>query len=112
MPQPTNTLVAVDIGNSRIKLGRFDRNYSSSALPIPTATLELPLENSDGDFELSRIEPGCEAHVMDNATWRISTVHSGATVRLIGKVKQLACNLDREWPLHCITNDEVPRARD
>ena len=59
MPPNLTTLIAVDIGNSRIKLGRFDRTASPRELPEPTATLELPLTSKPGDFDAAPLAAWC-----------------------------------------------------
>jgi type III pantothenate kinase len=108
--QIEQTLIAVDIGNSRIKLGRFDPQSSLTSLPVPAETLELPLENRDGDFDSTQLDAWCEAHVNQRATWWISSVHSGAMVRWLGVVRCLARQSQRTWSLLPIANEDVPLA--
>jgi type III pantothenate kinase len=107
-----HNLIAVDIGNSRIKVGQFDLPLRSTPLPTPTYTLELPLSNRDGDFDATPLEPWCKALANGKAVWRIATVHSGATTRWSDAVNKLAHSLGRDWSLSVITNDEVPLAVD
>ena len=83
MPQTSTTLVAVDIGNSRIKLGRFERAARSHELPEPTATLELPLTNQGRRFRFAAAAAWCGEHLTGDADWLVSSVHRGATERLI-----------------------------
>jgi type III pantothenate kinase len=102
------TLVAVDIGNTRIKLGQFQGESSTASLPVPAQTLELPLENRDGDFDGAQLEAWCESNVTGDAMWWISSVHNGAAVRCLEVVRRLAGQLERDWSLHKIANEEVP----
>jgi type III pantothenate kinase len=104
------TLIAVDIGNSRIKLGLFSNVASAASLPVPTQTLELPLTSRDGDFDGAPLETWCEAHFICNATWWISSVHSGATVRWLEAVPRIAIHQDYNWSLRPIANGDVPLA--
>ena len=57
-------LVAVDIGNSGIKLGRFacatDTGEFGDQLPVPSATLELPIEHATGAFDAAQLSEWCD----------------------------------------------------
>jgi type III pantothenate kinase len=112
MPSAVHNLIAVDIGNSRIKLGQFDPPPFSTPLPAPAHTLEIPLANRDGQFDAAPMEHWCEAHVKGDAVWRIATVHSGAMALWMGVAKRLARSFGREWSIRVIANDEVPLAID
>jgi hypothetical protein len=53
------TLIAVDIGNSRMKLGRFTRGRNQSALgttelPAPESTIDLAIDHATGGFNVDR----------------------------------------------------------
>src|SRR6185312_11914996 len=73
--QAPKVLVAVDIGNSGIKFGTFDRDACAHdlfgqapyprdiALLEPAATLELPISHAMGEFELNELARWCEAIV-------------------------------------------------
>lgn len=108
MPQTPPTLVAVDIGNSRIKLGRFDRGPRTPELPHPTATLELPLSSKSGEFNAAPLAAWCGNELTGDADWLISSVHRGATEQLIAAVSALAKQLGRAWPLRQIAFIDVP----
>jgi type III pantothenate kinase len=108
MPQFTNPLVAVDIGNSRIKLGRFDRAASSRELPEPMGTLELLLSSQAGDFDIERLTTWCREQMIGDADWLVSSVHRGATDRLVAAVAALGKQLGRAWPLRQIAFEDVP----
>lgn len=69
-------MIAVDIGNNRIKLGRF-RAAEAATLPVPEATLNL-----DG----SRSDLASLAQWLDSAaplSWWIGSVNRPATTRLV-----------------------------
>jgi type III pantothenate kinase len=113
------TLIAVDIGNSRIKLGRFhvvsDARHRAAAgtgspqsLPEPTATLELPLANRAGDFDAQALDAWCERRTFSSASWFVSSVHRGAAERLTSAVLALAKSRGIDWPLRLLTYRDVP----
>ena len=108
MPPKPTTLIAVDIGNSRIKLGRFDRTASPRELPEATATLELPLTSKSGDFDFAPLSAWCGREVTGDAAWLLSSVHRGATEKLIAAAAALATQLGRQWPLRQIAFIDVP----
>jgi len=108
MLQNSPTLVASDIGNSRIKLGRFDRGPKMPELPQPTATLELPLTSKAGDFNAAPLAAWCDSELGLDADWLISSVHRGATDQLITAVTSLGKQIGHAWPLRQIAFEEVP----
>ncbi len=109
MPSHSDTtLIAVDVGNTRIKLGRFQGVSSTDSLPVPAQTLELSLQSREGDFDAAQLERWCESTVTSDASWWISSVHNRASDRFLGVVGRLAERLERNWALHRITNQEVP----
>jgi type III pantothenate kinase len=72
---PVAPLIAVDVGNARIKLGLF-AGGCAAGLPDPARTLPLP-----GDTpELDRIEPWLAGGV---GNWWIASVNRPAATRLI-----------------------------
>lgn len=103
-----NTLMAVDIGNSRIKLGRFDRGGVDRDLPEPKATLELPLTSKAGDFDSGPLADWCHRELSGDAAWLLSSVHRGATEQLIAAAASLATKLGHNWPLQQIAFTDVP----
>ena len=107
MPQRTHILIAVDIGNSRIKLGLFERGVDSAELPVPLETLELPLAHPAGEFEEKSLARWCETCIAGDALWRISSVHRGATERFIAAAAA-AKLAGHEWTLRQIAHREVP----
>jgi len=108
MPQIFPTLVAVDVGNSHIKLGRFDRTARSRELPAPTATLNLPLTSSDGDFDSQRFAQWCSEQLSGSADWLISSVHRDASQRVVSAATELGARLSRVWEVRQIEFDNVP----
>jgi type III pantothenate kinase len=108
MPQSSATLIAVDIGNSRIKLGRFQRTPPSRDLPEPSATLELPLQNRAGDFNTHSLAAWCRGEQLGDADWLASSVHRGAAERLSEAVAALSTELARNWPVRQIAFLDVP----
>ncbi|MCE9544526.1 MAG: type III pantothenate kinase [Planctomycetia bacterium] len=81
----SSPLIAVDIGNSRIKLGLFDRPLtgggvrtgSSTALPLPGSWLQLETLHWHPTEIIEWLAP-CLSR---DAAWRIATVHRGAAER-------------------------------
>jgi type III pantothenate kinase len=109
MPCAPANLVAVDIGNSRIKLGLFDRGGDSPELPVPLESLELPLAHPAGEFDEKLLTHWCNKNIAGDALWRMSSVHRGATERLIAAAAA-AKQPGREWTLRQIAHAEVPLA--
>lgn len=70
------SLVAVDIGNSRIKLGEFE-HPASTPLPLPSRSVGVPLDWSDHDLRpfLPSDPRAC--------AWSIASVNRPATARLL-----------------------------
>jgi type III pantothenate kinase len=110
MPRHPATLVAADIGNSRIKLGRFDRTSASGGLPTPFETIELPLENRSGEFDAAPLVAWCLDHAAEDDLWRLSSVHRGAADRLLSAASVVARQHGHAWAFHPITHGEVPLA--
>jgi type III pantothenate kinase len=104
-------LIAVDIGNSRMKLGKFSRGgAAASALPEPEATLDLPIAHATGDFDLNRLSAWCDERVRTSSDWLVGTVHRKAGERLAAGVAEwskqsgIACEFDK------LTYRDVPVA--
>jgi type III pantothenate kinase len=88
-------LVAVDIGNSRVKLGLFRRECSGEndagrgdraarepLIPEPMATFDLPIRHDTGEFDANRLINWCNEHLSEGTAWRIASVHRAAASRL------------------------------
>jgi type III pantothenate kinase len=76
-------LIAVDIGNSRIKLGRFDEDWSQP-LPEPAATLHLAAQGAD----LDQISGALASSGGRIASWWIGSVNRPAATRLLNWLRQ------------------------
>ncbi len=71
-------LIAVDVGNNRIKLGRFD-SQPDKLLPDPDDTIWVDGRNPD----LTRVDAWLRTEVSGQATWWIGSVNRPATTRLV-----------------------------
>jgi type III pantothenate kinase len=110
-------LVAVDIGNSRVKLGRFQRECSGESeagqnvpgtLPEPVATFDLPIQHESGDFDAARLIAWCDAHLSADTAWRIATVHRAAASRLIAILHEWRNQPPSDNSIRQITYRNVP----
>ena len=123
MPKLATSLIAVDIGNSRIKLGRFDRAGHSAAetasrpmpivgptLPEPSDTLEITLSDHAGNFEHKPLSDWCAEHVRGKTIWIVGSVHRGAAERFTVAVTTVAKELRVNWPIRQLTYRDVPLA--
>ncbi len=121
LSQPAPTLIAVDIGNSRIKLGRFDRivhcanpsdrqglPIAGPPLPEPTEEFDLRIMNQTGTFDTDALSHWCGEHVDRTAAWLVASVHRGAAEKLTQAVSELSRQLAREWTVHSVTYRDVP----
>jgi type III pantothenate kinase len=116
-------LVAVDIGNSRMKLGQFTRearltNVPKHAacsqpdlpLPEPVATFELPVAHDTGQFDLVLLSKWCEANLSADVLWSIGSVHRGAATLLATTIAEWARQLRVAWSAHRLEHTDVPMA--
>src|SRR5438132_12825186 len=76
--QSTTPLIAIDIGNSRVKLGLFDQAPVSGQIPLPTRVLDLPTNGWD-DAQLAAWLPTAPIW----PEWRVASVNRPAAARLI-----------------------------
>src|SRR5262249_13850705 len=93
-------LVAVDIGNSQIKLGQFARGKSSLApnsIQEPNAAIELPILHKAGVFELKRLAEWGEQHLSSDAHFLVGSVHRGAANLLYQAIDKWADRLGINW---------------
>lgn len=104
-------LIAVDIGNSRMKLGSFARAAEvPAALPEPSETLDLSVVHATGAFDVSRLGTWCQQHAVDGAEWRVASVHRAAAERLAAAVGNMAAQFRRAWAVRQLTYRDVPLA--
>ncbi|MDZ4783011.1 MAG: type III pantothenate kinase [Planctomycetia bacterium] len=80
---PTRPLIAVDVGNSRIKLGWFEHALASD-FPLPDRTLRLTLDALDWT-ELDDWLGGVAPAELD---WRLGSVNRAAQSRLIDLLRE------------------------
>jgi type III pantothenate kinase len=73
-------LIAVDVGNSRVKLGRFDAAPAADGqLPSPAATLDLGADAA----ELAKIGPWLGSSAAGDLRWHIGSVQRSVSSTLI-----------------------------
>jgi type III pantothenate kinase len=109
MTQAAPDLIAVDIGNSRFKLGRFPRSAPvDGKLPEPAATFDLAIAHASGGFALAQLSTWCEAHLDDRADWLVGSVHRAAAERLTSAVRELSERSNRSWTLRQLTYRDLP----
>jgi type III pantothenate kinase len=113
-------LVAVDIGNSGIKLGKFDWDACiqlrfdgvpparNLALPEPTATFELPIAHATGEFDLGALAKWSEANLSADTHWSIGSVHRGAGALMTNTINAWEKQLDVRWPIRTLSYQDVP----
>jgi type III pantothenate kinase len=115
----SDSIIAADVGNSRIKLGLFanmdfrDRrqvpqaqSMASQLLPEPVQTLDLPLADKLGAFDEQRLRDWC--HVAPpSADWLVASVHRAAAQRLRRLVSERAGSVG-PFRLRELTYSELP----
>ena len=100
-------LIAVDIGNSRLKVGRFELHSAlRSPLPEPVETLTLPIVNKTGEFDAGRFRAWCDEHVDERARLLVASVHRGATSRLMAVGRRFDRTVTTRY---CASPTELPR---
>lgn len=81
-------LIAVDIGNSRIKVGRFTGDRDRSGLPFPMRVLELPA----GSFDPTSLGASlADAQPDVGVEWWIASVNRAPTEQLTAWLKERGC---------------------
>ena len=107
------SLVAVDIGNSRIKMGTFvcatlrAQLSSSAGLPEPTGTFDIPI-NLAGEFDLDRLVTWCHQHVREPTMWLVGSVHRGAWDRLATAIEGWAAQSKVSCEVRRLTYFDLP----
>lgn len=82
--QQSSIIVAVDVGNSRIKLGRFEQvAQSSAALPEPADTLAIALSERGGGFDVAALANWLAESVPAGAEFVVGSVNRQATETLV-----------------------------
>lgn len=105
-------MVAVDIGNSGIKLGTFKletvtNRARGELLPEPESTLHLSIENKTGDFETRALAHWCEAHTAPRTCWRIASVNRRACEHFVSTIAEWAEGSSGNWPILRITHRDI-----
>lgn len=77
-PSGSLPLLAVDIGNSRIKLGLFDKPQAEAELPVPSRWLSLDTD----EWDPVEIAVWLAPHAPPDVDWRIASVNRPAAARL------------------------------
>jgi type III pantothenate kinase len=105
-----STLIAVDIGNSRIKLGNFERGTTElqSELPTPATTLELPITFRNGQFDENRFAAWSDEHAANDMPWLVASVHQGAFGQLNAALTSLATQRSANWPIRRLSFMDLP----
>ncbi len=80
---PDRPLIAVDVGNSRIKLGWFESRIGSE-FPIPDRTLRLPVDAGDW----TELQPWLDGVPPSAVDWRLGSVNRAAASRLIDWLRE------------------------
>jgi type III pantothenate kinase len=118
-----SNLIAVDIGNSRIKIGRFNRAQAAAnaaqiapqapvQLPEPLSTCELPITNHAGQFDTTRLRTWCDDNIHGPGDWLIASVHRGATKLLSTTLRDGAKQLQHECVIRQLNYRDVSLAID
>lgn len=115
--QSSLPLIAVDIGNTRMKVGLVPRELApanrgqDSSLPVPTETLSLTIDQPTGRFEEARLTEWCRQYASPLTEWLVASVHRGATERLTQAVQSWSINSDNNtFSLRKLTYHDVPFA--
>jgi type III pantothenate kinase len=116
-------LMAVDIGNSRVKFGQFQRECSGESdaskgvrpaddplLPEPVAIFDLPIRHDTGEFDSNRLVAWCNEHLTAGTTWRVASVHRAGAARLSAVLTDWAKQAARDCPIRQLTYRDVPLA--
>lgn len=106
-PCISGNLIAVDVGNSRIKVGKFDR-AGGLALPEPVDVIDLSIANHhSGEFNTADLSAWCNENVANESNWLIGSVHRAAGHRLISAVAGWAQQTEFDCPIRQLTHADV-----
>jgi len=94
-------LLAVDIGNSRMKLGLFESfDTPTEQLPRPMRTCELSTLDEPFDELITWLQP----HTIEALSWRLGTVNLLGSTRLIAWLRER----DAAGGLMMLARDDLP----
>ncbi|HEX3602235.1 MAG TPA: type III pantothenate kinase, partial [Lacipirellulaceae bacterium] len=114
------SLIAVDVGNSNIKLGHFAHIENATGVvgfkprpgpptvPTPTATFELPIVHATGMFDFQQLANWCGQHASPNTHWSIGSVHRSGGALLADTITAWATHLDLDWPIRRLVYQDLP----
>jgi type III pantothenate kinase len=106
---PRTNAFAVDIGNSRMKVGRFAPEAKlDDALPVPDASFGTSIDHVTGEFDSREFCGWCDEHVSDDAQWLVASVHREAANRFEAHVSDWTKKAGRESRIRRITYCDVP----
>ncbi len=104
----SGNLIAVDVGNSRIKIGKFDR-VGGLALPEPIDVIGLSIENHrSGQFNAADLNAWCDENVANESNWFVGSVHRAAGHQLILAVIAWARQSEFNCPIRQLTHADIP----
>jgi type III pantothenate kinase len=109
-------LIAVDIGNSRMKIGRFSHAHSATdahandELPQPDQTLSLAIDSAQGEFDAAALHAYCREHVASGTPWYVANVNRPAGDRFTAEVSSWAAESRLTYPIRQISFRDVPIA--
>ena len=106
-------LLIADVGNTRIKLGRFDQfvgdppaqKENSLPLPEPVACCALPLADGENWLDIMRKIVGVESPRVV-----LASVNAPAAARFTAAIEQLAAERGQAWNCQLLTHQHVPLA--
>jgi type III pantothenate kinase len=105
---PAN-VIAVDIGNSRMKLGLFQIAAGDNrSLLEPQETVDLAIHHETGTFDFKRLEELYSASQPQQTTWLIASVHRAAAAQLTSALKHFARQANIEARFRMLTYRDVP----
>lgn len=108
-----STLLIADVGNTRIKLGRFDefagcppaQKENSLPLPEPIASCALPLADGDNWLDMVHEFVGAESPRIV-----LASVNAPAAAQFTSVIEQLAAEHGQAWNCQLLTHQHVPLA--
>jgi type III pantothenate kinase len=104
-----SNLIAVDIGNSRMKIGRFGpQNVAAADLPTPVHTFDLAITDRHGQFDATRLHSWYEEYATEGVAWLVASVHRGAATRLSQKLVKWANHSGRDCKFRQLSYRDVP----
>ena len=112
--KPATHLIIVDVGNSRMKIGRVTRGrdqpstFAVDDLPVPDAAIDLAIDHATGGFDETRLAAWCDEYSRGVADWMIASVHRGAADRLAAAVTEWATRAGAACAIRRLTYRDVP----